>query len=250
MGAPIERAAETLAGAREVVVLTGAGISVESGIPDFRSVGGLWERFDPFDYASRGAFERDPVRCWELFRELAEVVGSAAPNPAHFALAQWEARLDRMTVITQNIDGLHQAAGSRAVLEFHGGSRELVCIACGVRAASMGQAGVWPPTCGCGQVLKPDVVLFGDPIPLGVWGASLTALERCQGVVVIGTSAQVAPFSELPLFAAEQGIPVVEINLESTTLTALPTLLLQGPAGEVVPALVDALAGRSVGARP
>ena len=127
----IYTASEALRGLRHVVVLTGAGISVESGIPDFRSAGGLWQKFDPFEYATSWAFSKDPEKCWSLFRELGETITSAKPNAAHKAVSTWEKGLDRLTVVTQNIDGLHQLAGSSSVVEFHGDVRSWTCIHCG-----------------------------------------------------------------------------------------------------------------------
>lgn len=243
-GAALAEAILALGSARDVVVLTGAGVSVESGIPDFRSVGGLWERFDPFEYATRGAFREDPHRCWQLFDELGGLVRGAIPNAAHLALARWETHLARMTIVTQNIDGLHQKAGCQQVLEFHGGASALLCIDCGARFdAPAGRGDPWPPLCACGKVLKPDIVLFGDPIPMGVWERSVAAIEGAEGVLVIGTSAQVAPFSELPWIAARGGLPVVEINLEPTGLSRLPTIFVEGAAGAMVPALVGGILG-------
>ena len=239
--AQIQAAAQVLRGARRLVVLTGAGISVESGIPDFRSQSGIWTRFDPMEYATRWAFEADPARCWQLFQALGELCSDASPNPAHDALARWGEDLESMTIVTQNIDGLHQAAGSEEVIEFHGSARSGHCPRCNATEADLASRSEWPPTCACGAILKPDVVLFGDPIPAGAWGQSVQCLEACDGVLVIGTSAQVAPFSELPRLAAAAGRPIIEINVERTELSSLPTTFIQGKAGEMVPELLDAV---------
>ena len=237
-------AVEALSGAKNIVVLTGAGISVESGVPDFRSVGGIWETFDPFEFATREAFFRRPERCWDLFDELALVLDKAKPNPAHVALSEWEQHLESMTIVTQNIDGLHQAAGSGKVMEFHGGIGGFRCVWCLERYDGPPIEGQWPPPCLCGRLLKPDLVLFGDAIPDGLWERSVSAIGQCDGVLVVGTSAQVAPFSELPGIAVRFGIPLVEVNLIPTSLSQPPSILVQGSAGRVVPNLVERLVAR------
>lgn len=237
---PFEKAVDLLQGQKRIVILTGAGISVESGIPDFRSNAGLWARFNPFEYATRAAFEASPEKCWQLFEELGATIWEAAPNPAHHALTQWQSKVEDLTVVTQNIDGLHQKAGNGRVLEFHGDIRFWVCLGCEKKLSSDRDV-AFPPRCDCGRILKPNIVLFGDPIPMGVWDAAVEAIEGSDGVVVVGTSAQVAPFSELPVLAARLGLPVIEINLVPTGLTNLPTLFLQGSAGDILPALVARL---------
>lgn len=225
------------------VALTGAGISVESGIPAFRGSQGMWEKFDPAEYATIGAFLRDPEKVWEMLSEMIDVLKGASPNPAHFGLAEMERRKVLRSVITQNVDGLHQAAGSRKVIEYHGNPRELVCVSCWKRYPSMEKiAEGIPPRCRCGEILKPDIVFFGEPIP---WMAQEQAEEEarsCGVLLVIGTSAQVSPACDIPRIAKERGAFIIEINPEETSLTArVADLHLPGNASEVVERMMEHL---------
>ncbi len=241
----LTEAARLLAVRRRVVVLTGAGISVESGIPDFRSKGGLWERFDPQEYATIHAFRRDPAKVWRMLAEMEAVLDAAAPNPAHRALARLEEAGVVEGVITQNIDGLHQAAGSRRVVEFHGSHRTLTCLSCGARftreeARALGT----PPPCRCGQILKPDVIFFGEMIPEEALRESYRLANGCRVMLVVGTSAEVAPANQMPWIAKRAGAAVVEVNLVPSELTRTCTdVFLQGKAGVVLPALAEAVLG-------
>jgi NAD-dependent deacetylase len=226
-----------------VMALTGAGISVESGIPAFRGSQGLWDKYDPMEFASIEAFHDDPKRVWAMLLELEELVLGALPNPAHQALAEME-RMGRMSmVVTQNIDGLHQAAGNSQVVEFHGSGRRLRCLSCR-RLINRVEVdfSVLPPRCACGGLIKPDVVFFGEPIPERAAMTSFAMAQACQVMLVVGTSAVVAPASHLPLLAKSGGAVVVEINPEPTPLTGRVTdHFLQAQAGEVLPRLVKAL---------
>lgn len=238
----IRRAAEDILKARRAVAFTGAGISVESGIPDFRSPGGLWSRFDPDEYAHIEAFRRDPEKVWRMLREMLELTLGAKPNPAHRALAELEELGLLRAVITQNVDGLHQRAGSREVIEFHGTQDWLVCLGCGWRRPSEGiTPEEIPPRCPhCDLILKPDVVFFGEPIP---WQAQRKALEEarsCDLMLVVGTSAVVFPAGELPILAKRQGAIIIEINKEPTVLTgSISDYLIQGEAGKTLPLIVQ-----------
>ncbi len=228
---------------RNVVALTGAGISVESGIPAFRGAQGLWGKYDPLEYATLHAFVQSPRKVWEMLSEMVSVCGAAAPNAAHKGMAALERRGVVRAVITQNVDGLHQAAGSRRVIEYHGNMETLVCISCWKRYPTRER---WTPgtvpLCDCAEILKPDVVLFGEPIP---WLAQEQAEEEartCGVLLVIGTSAQVSPACDIPRIAKESGAAVVEINPEPTSLTASVTdIHLQGSASEVLGWLVGLL---------
>ena len=227
-----------------VVAMTGAGVSDESGIPDFRSAAGLWTRFDPMEYATADAFRRDPDKVWQMFFEVDDLVHGAAPNPAHTALAELEAMGVLSGVITQNIDNLHQTSGSRHVVEFHGSAARLVCLSCGARYASVDRPAKRPepPECGeCGSVLKPDVVLFGDPIPEPAIEEALRLAQGCQTMIVAGTSALVSPASEIPLVARQAGAALVEVNLERTPLSSYAAHRLVGKASQTLPALVAAV---------
>ena len=177
------------AGRRRALALTGAGVSVESGIPDFRSECGLWRRFDPMEYATLDCFLNDPAKAWELYRELGSILQDRQPNPAHRALAELERRGDISGVLTQNIDGLHQAAGSGSVVELHGSHAELHCLACGHRepfAASFLKPGPVPSCPACGHALKPDAVLFGEPVRDIATAGDL--MNGCHTMLVLGTS--------------------------------------------------------------
>jgi NAD-dependent deacetylase len=247
---PVRRAARLLRGRRDAVALTGAGISVESGIPAFRGSQGLWEKYDPAEYATIGAFLRDPAKVWAMLSEMASLCGGAAPNPAHGVLAELEEMGIVRSVITQNVDGLHQAAGSRQVIEYHGNMESLVCIACWKQYPTRER---WvdgtAPACDCGQILKPNVVLFGEPIP---WLAQEKAEEEartCGVLLVIGTSAEVSPACNIPRIAKRAGASVVEINPEQTQLTALVTdIHVAGSASETLLRLVGLL--RDPGGNP
>lgn len=240
---PIREAARLLAGRRDVVALTGAGISVESGIPSFRGAQGMWAKFDPMEYATLHAFMRSPRKVWEMLSEMVAVCGGAAPNAAHRALAAFEGTGIVRAVITQNVDGLHQAAGSRRVIEYHGNMEALVCVSCWKRYPTRER---WTPgavpLCDCGEILKPNVVLFGEPIP---WLAQEQAEEEarsCGVLLVIGTSAQVSPACDIPRIAKESGAAVVEINPEETSLSGNVTdIHLRGSASEVLRRLLEVL---------
>ncbi len=203
----------------------------------------MWERFDPAEYATIGAFLRDPGKVWEMLAEMIGVLGRASPNAAHFGLAELEGMGILRSVITQNVDGLHQAAGSRKVIEYHGNPKELVCIACWKRYPSLEKiAEGIPPRCQCGEILKPDIVFFGEPIP---WSAQEQAEEEarsCSVLLVIGTSAQVSPACDIPRISKDRGAFVIEINPEETPLTAkIADIHLRGNASEVVGRIVEML---------
>ncbi|MDD3580303.1 MAG: NAD-dependent deacylase [Desulfobacca sp.] len=207
--------------AQAVVALTGAGISVDSGIPSFRGAQGLWTRYDPLEYAHIRAFRQDPAKVWKMLLELDEIISRAQPNPAHLALAALEQQGKLKGVITQNVDNLHQAAGSRTVVEFHGNAHWFVCLRCGRRYVREElDFSHLPLYCQCQGLIKPDVVFFGEEIPARANAAAWELIERTDLLLVIGTSAAVAPASLLPYAAKRHGALIVEINLESTPLTA------------------------------
>ena len=241
----IREAAEVLASRKNAVALTGAGISVESGIPAFRGAQGLWERYDPMEYATIAAFLRDPGKVWIMLSEMIDILARAVPNAAHRGLAELERMGILRSVITQNVDGLHQAAGSRKVIEFHGNAEALVCIACWKRYVSREKIrdGI-PPRCECGEILKPDLVLFGEPIPWVAQGDAETEAEGCSVLLVAGTSAEVSPACEIPRLSKKRGAFVIEINPEETQLTrAVADLHIPATAGEALSSLVAAIRG-------
>jgi NAD-dependent deacetylase len=225
------------------VALTGAGLSVESGIPAFRGSQGLWDRFDPMEFAHIEAFRADPRKVWKMLAELGELVDRARPNPAHRGLARLEELGYLRAVITQNIDALHQRAGSREVIEFHGNGQRLVCLDCGRGYAKESVTlETLPPRCSCGGVLKPDVIFFGEPIPPEASEKALAYCRQCDVLLVIGTSAVVAPASHLPLIAKQQGARIVEINLERTHLSdTISDVVLETSASQALNDILEQL---------
>lgn len=243
---PFAMVARLLVERGDAVALTGAGISVESGIPSFRGAQGLWEKYAPMEYATIGAFLRQPEKSWKMLGELLAVCGRAAPNSAHYGLARLEGMGLLRAVITQNVDRLHVAAGSRRVIEYHGNLEELVCVSCwrSYPTRERWAIGGAAPRCDCGEILKPNIVMFGEPIP---WIAQERAEEEartCGVLLVIGTSAQVAPACDIPRIAKKSGAVVVEINPEETHLTSTVTdVRVPGQASGVVERLLTSIAG-------
>ncbi len=245
----IEAAAEVMVRRRPTVVLTGAGVSVESGIPDFRSSGGLWDTYNPAEYASIEAFQSSPKKVWAMLHELEGILNDATPNPGHVALAKLEEAGIVKAVITQNIDNLHQEAGSEQVVEFHGNSRWLVCQSCERRldhkeAEEHLDADRIPRCPSCSKILKPDVIFFGETIPEGALTRSYELTSLCKVMLIAGTSATVMPAAALPLLARRDGAALIEVNLETTDLTPSVDMTLIGPSGQVLPALADAVLGK------
>lgn len=242
---PIQKAAAAIAKGRHVIAVTGAGISVESGIPDFRSPGGIWDTYPPEEYATIEAFLEAPDRVWQLWYDLGAMLGDVQPNPGHLALTalQIMGRLD--AIITQNIDNLHQESGSVRVIEYHGNGRHMRCVICaGDTPLDLTQRSALAPRCACGGVMKPDVVLFGEAIPRDAMQAADRAAALADVVIIVGTSATVYPAAELPVIAKRNGAYIIECNLEPTDFTGTITdAFLQGPAGTVLPRLVESVRG-------
>lgn len=236
-GLPEELAA-LVAAARRVVVLSGAGISAESGVPTFRDARtGLWAHYDPQDLATPEAFERQPALVWDWYQWRRELIARVEPNAAHLALKRWQ-DVARVVVVTQNVDGLHGRAGSRDVIELHGNILRTVCAR---RRHVVGQweSGQKPPRCPhCGSPLRPDVVWFGEMLPVDALQRASREVTEAELVLSVGTSTLVQPAASLPLEALRAGVPVVEINPDATPLTERATFSLRGPAGEILPALV------------
>jgi NAD-dependent deacetylase len=224
--------------AKSVAALTGAGISRESEIPTFRDEDGLWTRYDVDDVATPEAFARDPQGVWAFHDMLRETMASARPNPAHMVLAKMEERYPAFTIITQNIDGLHQAAGSKDVVELHGNGWRFRCTSCERRWNDRQVPLVsMPPLCRCGAMARPDVVWFGEPLPVEALERSLNAVASCDVLLVVGTSATVQPAASLPWAAKEGGALVFEFNKDITPVTAFADGAFTGLAGEVMPPL-------------
>jgi NAD-dependent deacetylase len=230
---------QRFASASRVVVLTGAGVSAESGVPTFRGGGNtsVWKGM-PFDVISSGQMlERDLPAVWEWFDYRRDLMQSVKPNPAHVAIANWQRRFPELTVVTQNIDGLHQKAGSRGVIELHGNIWRARCVTCEMtidltehrRNACVA----------CGDNLRPDVVLFGEMLPPGAYERAATAASTCELCFVVGTSALVYPAANIPAIAKMGGAYVVEINPEETPLSSFCDEVLSGKAGDILPVLGD-----------
>jgi NAD-dependent deacetylase len=237
--------ARLLCAANKVVALTGAGISVESGIPDFRSPGGLWTRYDPSVYATYESFLNDPTKFWSMAAELHPLLDTAQPNPAHLALGDLERLGKCEAVITQNIDDLHQQAGSSEVLELHGTYRTGTCLNCGTRHSNeelkeFAWGGQVPDCKTCGGTIKPDVVFFGEPLNAPVLHRAVELATTCDLMLVIGCGLEVFPAASLPTYARRNSAVLVFINIASTAFDDLADVILLGKAGEVLPGIVRA----------
>ena len=229
----------TLRNARHVAVLTGAGVSAESGIPTFRDAQtGLWARFRAEDLATPEAFERDPKLVWDWYAWRREIVAKAAPNAGHAALARLAGLVPRLTLVTQNVDGLHQQAGSRDVIELHGNIHRSKCARENLVIDSWQDAQDSPPRCPrCGALLRPDVVWFGEMLPAAALEQAEAAAHSCDVFLSVGTSAAVYPAAHLPLTARDAGATVVEVNKDPTRISGAVTYSLRGASGEILPRL-------------
>lgn len=241
--AVIERAADILRSADRVAVLTGAGVSAESGVPTFRASDGLWEGHRIEDVASPDGWDRDPGVVWDFYHARRAKAGSVVPNPGHHALARLEAKWgDRFTLVTQNVDGLHQRAGSRNVLEVHGSLRRTRCTACREET----DKGLDPlprmPNCdSCGGVLRPAIVWFHESLPFTVWDAAQSAASNADVLLVVGTSAVVYPAANLIPITRANGGRVIEFNLTETEASRMADVGVYGPSGQTLPKVCDRL---------
>ncbi|HSW33493.1 MAG TPA: NAD-dependent deacylase [Steroidobacteraceae bacterium] len=240
MSESIAQAAEVLRRARHVCVLTGAGISAESGIPTFRdALTGLWAKFSPEELATPEAFERDPETVWSWYEWRRQLIRQAQPNAGHFALAELARRVPCLTLVTQNVDGLHQRAGSPGVLEYHGNILRDRCTSELIVAERSEDARAGLPRCAsCGGLLRPDVVWFGEAIPAGPLTAAAAAAEDCDVFLSVGTSSLVYPAAGLAEVALRRRATVIEINPNATDLSPHADLVLAGPSGQILPALL------------
>jgi len=242
----IEYAAELLRKAKNAVVLTGAGISTPSGIPDFRSEGtGLWSRDEPLEVASLNTFRTDPERFFVWFRPLAGQIYHAEPNPAHIALAELEKSGYVKSIITQNIDALHHKAGSKNIIEMHGTLRTLSCTQCFQQAEakkylkSFIEEGELPRCPVCNGLLKPDVILFGEQLPQQAWYAAQRESRQCDLMLVAGSSLEVLPVAGLPMQAIDRGAHLVILNKSTTYLNVRADVIIQEELADVLPAIAE-----------
>ena len=238
MSSSVSEARAAVQGARSVAVLTGAGVSAESGIPTFRSNGGYWQTHRFQDLATIEGFVRDPKLVWSWYEERRRHIASAKPNAGHEALARLEARLPKFTLITQNVDGLHDAAGSKNVIKLHGDIWALRCMECGRERVDRSELVDLPPYCECGGMLRPGVVWFGEMLPDGAIERAGEAVRQAEVVIVAGTSAQVYPAAGLIPLAIERRATVIEINPDATDFSGDVTFALRRPSAEVLPKLL------------
>ena len=236
------RLIDALRAADNTVVFTGSGVSAESGVPTFREAQtGLWARFDPQELATPEAFERDPNLVWNWYEWRRSLVAEASPNPGHLAIAELQRIAPNFSLVTQNVDGLHQRAGSRDVIELHGNILRTKCSVEGVVVEDYAEEEP-PPVCpSCGAPLRPDVVWFGEMLPPGALGAASEATRGADVFLCVGTSSLVYPAAALPFEALENGAMLVEINPDQTPLTPHADYSIRGPAGEILPRLIAAL---------
>lgn len=244
----VKDALRRLRAARRVVAFTGAGVSTASGLPDFRSAGGLWAGVDPTRVASRTALERDPAAFYAFYRARLSRLDGAVPNPAHRALAALERAGRLRAVITQNVDGLHQAAGSTRVIEIHGTLREAACLACGGIAPIAAllaplEAGRLPRCERCGGLLKPNVVLFDDPMPADAWRRAVREARAADVMLVVGSSLQVTPAAYLPRETLDRGGALVIVNREPTAYDLDAAAVIHGEADRILPEIARGLGG-------
>jgi NAD-dependent deacetylase len=236
----VHELAELIRAHQPCVALTGAGVSTESGIPDFRSAGGIWDRFDPYEVASIDAFHRDPARVWEFYALRLDVLADAEPNAAHRALAQLEADGLVDAVITQNVDRLHAAAGSRDVIEVHGTIAQARCLACGAVVGRGELAALLPlPHCPvCGAVLKPDVVMFGELLPAAALERATALAREAALLLVVGSSLEVWPVAGLPEETLAAGGKLAIVNRDPTPYDRRAALVVHAAAGATLAACV------------
>ena len=243
----IEQAAALINQSRRMVAFTGAGHSTASGIPDFRSPhSGLWEKHNPMLVASIWSFRLNPHNFYDWIRPMVDTLISAVPNPAHLALAELERNGHLHAVITQNIDDLHQRAGSEHVLELHGHLREATCVRCYTKVAvdpalAEGIRAGQVPHCECGGILKPDVILFGEQLPIRVLNRAQGEARRCDLILVAGSSLEVTPAADIPFLAVNSGAKSIIVNLEPTAFDSRADVVIHGDVAEVLPRLVEAI---------
>ena len=229
-------------------VLTGAGVSAESGVPTFRGEDGLWKSYRAEELATPGAFARDPALVWEWYDWRRQVCAGTEPNPAHEAIAGLDRALSRFLLVTQNVDGLHARAGSKRIVELHGNIFRARCTRCGAMKDDLSvPLEEIPPRCECGALLRPDIVWFGEGLQETALQQAFEVCRSCDLMLVVGTSAVVQPAASMPLLAKQAGAGIIEINPDATPITPLVDLHLEGKAAEILPALADQILSRIPG---
>jgi NAD-dependent deacetylase len=235
-----ETISDKLKKAKNIVFVTGAGISQESGIPTFRGKDGLWRKYDPMTLATIDAFYQNPKLVWEWYEERRQNILKANPNPGHIAIAEFEKYKD-VTVLTQNIDGLHQRAGSTKVYELHGSIITIKCTVCDFKDTITSSFSNLPPLCKCGNMLRPDVVWFGESLPQDIWKTAIEKSSSCDVMIVVGTSLAVSPANLLPVYAKENRALMIEVNPDQTPMSITMDLSLRSSAAKTLPELVSIL---------
>jgi NAD-dependent deacetylase len=231
---------------KKVVVLTGAGISAESGVPTFRGENGLWKKFKPEELATFDAFISNPQLVWEWYEYRRKLISEVKPNPAHYSLAKMQKYFNDFHLVTQNVDGLHQKAGSKEVIELHGNIKRNKCAGCGQKFEELELSSEEiPPKCRCGGMLRPDVIWFGEMLPQEAMNKAYEYSTYCDLFFSIGTSALVYPAASLPLIAKRTGAYLVEVNLERTELSNFADEVILSKAGEIMPEIVEFIRGET-----
>ncbi len=238
-----DKLVELLRNRAKTVVLTGAGVSAESGVPTFRGGDGLWDKFNPMELASIDGFMNNPKLVWEWYLFRRDVISKVKPNRGHETLAKMEDYLDDFILITQNVDNLHREAGSREIIELHGNIRRNKCLDCGKPMAEIEIDPDSIPTCECGGKIRPDVVWFGEMLLPGAMEMSQAKTVAAELFFSIGTAAEVYPAAQLPLLARQSGAYLVEINLTPTPVTPLADEVFEGKSGEILPLIWEAVTG-------
>jgi NAD-dependent deacetylase len=228
---------DSIKAAKKIVFVTGAGISQESGIPTFRGKDGLWRKHDPMQLATIDAFFDNPKLVWEWYEERRKNILNAQPNLGHTAIAQLE-KYKEIVVLTQNIDGLHQRAGSTNVLELHGSIIRIKCTVCNFKDEITTSFGDLPPSCRCGSMLRPDVVWFGEPLPQNVWERAIIHASSCDVMIIAGTSLVVSPANSLPVFAKQNHSLLIEVNPEETLMSSEMDLSIKATSAKALPNLL------------
>ena len=236
-----EKLIDNIAAARSVVFFTGAGISAESGIPVFRGKDGIWNKLKPEELANFDAFLKNPQLVWEWYNHRKQIVHESKPNPAHVSIAEMQDILPEVSVITQNIDNLHRRAGSKVVYELHGNIERNYCIKCGKKFDVIPEFKDGAPQCGCGGLIRPDVVWFGEYLPEDQFSGAETAAQMCDVFIIVGTSAVVYPAASLIFVAKSHGAYLAEINIEPTEISSAVDESFYGKAGEILPEILEKL---------